>query len=85
MEIAGATGTPLIINDTTQKRTFRQYARVLMDTDFSRHLFYEIMVEREGFAFPVEVEYECYLNFVRINKFMVIRSKIVVCCIWKKL
>jgi len=56
LEIAGAIGTPLIIDAATQKRTFGHYARVLVDIDFSHRLFYEIMVEREGFAFPIEVE-----------------------------
>lgn len=27
-----------------------------MDLDLSRNIFYEIMVEREGYAFPVEIE-----------------------------
>ena len=58
MEIAGAIGTPLIIDRATKKRLFGHYARILVDVDFSRRIFYEIMVEREGFAFPVEVEYE---------------------------
>jgi len=58
MEIASTIGTPLIIDAATQKRTFGHYAHVLVDIDFSHHLFYEIMVQREGFAFPVEVDYE---------------------------
>jgi len=56
MEIFGAIGTPLIIDVATQKRTFGHYARVLVDIDFSCWLFYEITVEREGYAFPVEVK-----------------------------
>jgi hypothetical protein len=35
----------------------------LVYIDFSHRLFYEIMVEREGYAFPVEVEYEWLPNF----------------------
>jgi len=31
--------------------------------DFSKKLFYEILVEREGFSFPVEVVYEWILEF----------------------
>jgi hypothetical protein len=58
MEIAGAIGTTLIIDVATQKHTLGHYAGVLVDIDFSRRLFYEITVEREGYAFPVEVEYE---------------------------
>lgn len=63
MEIAGAIGAPLIIDAATQKHTFSHYARVLVDIDFSRRLFYEITVEREGYAFPVEVEYEWLPDF----------------------
>jgi len=63
MEIAAAIGTPLIIDVATQKRTFGHYVRVLVDIDFSRRLFYEIMVEREVYEFPVEVEYEWLLEF----------------------
>ncbi|AES80212.1 F-box and associated interaction domain protein [Medicago truncatula] len=43
--------TPLIIDTATQKKIFGHYARVLVDVDFSRCLFHEIMVEKEGFAF----------------------------------
>jgi hypothetical protein len=63
LEIAGAIGTPLIIDTATQKRTFGRYARVLVDIDFFCRLFYEIMVEREDFAFPIEVEYEWLPDF----------------------
>jgi len=59
----GAIGTPLLIDRATQKCVFGHYARVLVDIDFSRRLFYEIMVEREGFAFPVEVTYEWIPEF----------------------
>jgi hypothetical protein len=57
LEIVGAIGTPLIIDVATQKHTFGHYARLLVDINFSSRLLYEIMVEREGFAFPDEVEY----------------------------
>ncbi|AET02663.2 DUF4283 domain protein [Medicago truncatula] len=50
LETTGAFGTPLIIDAATQKRTFGHYARVLVDINFSRRFFYEIMVEREGFS-----------------------------------
>lgn len=52
LEVGGGIGTPLIINIATQKRIFGHYVRVLVDIDFSHWLFYEITVEREGFAFP---------------------------------
>jgi hypothetical protein len=57
LEIAGAIDTPLIIDAATQKCPFCHYARVLVDIAFPRRLFYEIIVEREGFSFPIEVEY----------------------------
>ncbi|KEH19695.1 DUF4283 domain protein [Medicago truncatula] len=70
LEIGGAIGTPLIIDIATQKRTFGHYVRVLVDIDFSHWLFYEIMVEREGFAFPIEVEYEWSLTYAHIVSFL---------------
>jgi hypothetical protein len=51
-------GTPLFIDTATQKHTFGHYAQVMVDIDFIRRLFYEAMVERESFAFLVEVDYE---------------------------
>jgi hypothetical protein len=56
-EIASVIGTPLLIDNATSKRLFGHYARILVDMDFTRKIFYEIVVEREGFAFPVEVVY----------------------------
>ena len=57
-EIASAVGTPLLIDNATPKRIFGHYARVLVDMDLSKKLFHEIMVEREGFSFNVEVAFE---------------------------
>lgn len=57
-EIASAVGTPLTIDNATSKRLYGHYARILVDMDCSKKLFYEILVEREGFSFPVEVVYE---------------------------
>jgi len=39
LEIAGAIGTPLIIDAITQKHAFGHYARVLVDINLSRRLF----------------------------------------------
>lgn len=50
-EIAGAVGTPLLIDAATQNRTFDHYARVLVDVDLSKRIFDEVLVEREGYAF----------------------------------
>jgi hypothetical protein len=62
-EIAGAIGTPLVIDNTTKNRVFGHYARLLVDMDLSRNIFHEIMVEKEGYAFPAEVVYEWLPEF----------------------
>ncbi|AES88682.2 hypothetical protein MTR_4g060870 [Medicago truncatula] len=54
----GAVGTPLTIDNVTRNRLYGHYARILVDLDLSRNIFYEAMVEWEGFAFPVAIEYE---------------------------
>jgi hypothetical protein len=40
------------------ERTFGHYARVLVDVDLAKKLIFKILVERKGFAFFVDVEYE---------------------------
>jgi hypothetical protein len=45
-EIAGAIGTPLLIDNVTKNRLFGHYARVLVELDLSENIFYEVMVER---------------------------------------
>jgi len=62
-EIASAVGTTLLIDNATSKRLLGHYARILVDMDFSRKLFHEIVVEREGYAFTVEVVYEWLPDF----------------------
>jgi len=57
-EIASAVGTPIDIDRPTRNRTFGHYARILVDTDLSKRAYDEILVEREDFAFKVEVQYE---------------------------
>jgi hypothetical protein len=57
-EIASAVGTPIDIDGPTRNRTFGHYARILVDIDLSKKLYDEILVEREDFAFKVEVQYE---------------------------
>jgi len=57
-EIAGAVGTPLLIDNVTRNRLYGHYAQILVDLDLSKKIFYEVLVEREGFAFPVDIEYE---------------------------
>jgi len=62
-EIASVVGTPLIIASATQNRLFSHYMRIQVDMDLSRCLFYEILVERDGFAFNMEVQYERLPDF----------------------
>lgn len=63
VEIAGVIVTRLNIDNATKQHVFRNYARVLVDVDFSLHIFDEIMVERDGFAFKLGVAYEWLLEF----------------------
>jgi len=51
-------GTPLVIDNATTKRLYGHYARILVDLDCAKRIFYKILVEWEGFSFPVEVVYE---------------------------
>jgi len=62
-EIAGAVGTPLLIDNVTRNKLYRHYARILIDLDLSKTVFYKVMVEREGFAFPLAIEYEGLPDF----------------------
>jgi len=57
-EIAGAVRTPLLIDNVIKNMLFGHYVRVLVDLDLSKDIFYDVMVEHEGFAFPVEIVYE---------------------------
>jgi len=54
-EIASVVGTPISIDGPTRNRAFGHYARILVDIDLSKRVYDEILVEREGFAFNVEV------------------------------
>ncbi|GAU22700.1 hypothetical protein TSUD_138230 [Trifolium subterraneum] len=60
--IASSLGTPICIDSVTAKpmheRTFGQFARVLVDIDLLQPLRYKLLVERKGFAFFVELDYE---------------------------
>jgi hypothetical protein len=62
-EISSVVGTPLLIYNATSKRLFGHYARILVDMVFSCKLFHEIVVEREGYAFTMEVAYEWLPDF----------------------
>ncbi|KEH26081.1 hypothetical protein MTR_6g043980 [Medicago truncatula] len=49
MEIANGVDTPLLIDEATKKRAFGHYV------DLSKYIFAEMMVEREGYVFHVDV------------------------------
>jgi hypothetical protein len=65
--IASSIGTPLCTDAVTAKplmeQTFGQYARVLVDMDLSQTLRHKVLVERKGFAFFVELEFENLPHF----------------------
>jgi len=57
-EIASAVGTPIDIDGPTRNRTFCHYARILVDIDLLKKAYDEVLVERDGYAFMVEIQYE---------------------------
>ncbi|XP_058741926.1 uncharacterized protein LOC131614346 [Vicia villosa] len=60
--IASSVGIPLCTDSASNKccfeRPFGHYVRVLVDLDLSQELRYKVLVERKGYAFFVELEYE---------------------------
>jgi hypothetical protein len=65
--IASSIGTPICTDAIASKpmfeRTFGQYARVLVDMDLSQTLRYKVLVERKGYAFFVDLDYENLPDF----------------------
>lgn len=65
--IASSIGTPICLDSVTAKpmleRTFGQFARVLVDMDLSQTLRDKVLVERIGFAFFVDIDYENLPHF----------------------
>ncbi|MCH92130.1 NBS resistance protein, partial [Trifolium medium] len=47
-----------MLDDATKKRAYGHYARILVDIDMSKMIYDEVMVERDDFAFYMEVIYE---------------------------
>lgn len=62
-EIASGLGTPLSIDETTQRRRFGIFARVLIDVDLFENLFESVVVEREDHALSISIQYEKYPLF----------------------
>lgn len=58
--IASSIGIPLCTDSASNKgcfdRTFGHYLRVLVDLELTKELSYNLLVERKGFAFFVELE-----------------------------
>ncbi|XP_058746831.1 uncharacterized protein LOC131619788 [Vicia villosa] len=65
--IASCVGTPICIDAASSKsrmdRTFGQYVRVLIDMDLTKPLNHNVLVERTGFAFFADIEYENLPHF----------------------
>ena len=58
LEIASTIATPIDIDGPTRERKFGHYTRILVDIDLSKTTYDEVLVERDGFAFMVEIQYE---------------------------
>ncbi|XP_019460141.1 PREDICTED: uncharacterized protein LOC109359901 [Lupinus angustifolius] len=61
--IAGGIGTPISLDEATNNRTFGHFARVLVDVSLKGNIPDQILVEREGYAFFVGIEYENLPDF----------------------
>ncbi|MCH82982.1 hypothetical protein A2U01_0003796 [Trifolium medium] len=65
--IASSVGTPICTDAIAAKpmfeRTFGHFARVLVDMDLTQPLRNKVLVERKGFAFFVDLDYENLPNF----------------------
>ncbi|WJX89597.1 hypothetical protein P8452_71581 [Trifolium repens] len=84
--IASSLGTPICTDAVTAKpmheRTFGQFARVLVDMDLSQPLRYKVLVERKGFAFFIEIDYENVPDFC--NECQIIGHHIDNCRRWNQ-
>jgi hypothetical protein len=60
--IAGSIGTPICMDSASAKpmheRTFGQFVRILVDVGLLQPLRHKLLVERKGFGFFVDLEYE---------------------------
>lgn len=70
--IASSVGTPICTDSISGKpmieRTFGHFARVLVDMDLAQQLRYRVLVERKGYAFFVDLEYENLPDFCEYCK-----------------
>ncbi|XP_019433032.1 PREDICTED: uncharacterized protein LOC109339940, partial [Lupinus angustifolius] len=56
--IAGGIGTPISLDDATSNRSFGHFSKVLVELNLKDNLPDQILVEREGYAFFVNIEYD---------------------------
>lgn len=56
--ISRCVGIPLSLDDAIKNRSLGHYAKVLVDVDLAGSLHEQVLVEREGFAFKVSIDYE---------------------------
>lgn len=65
--IASSAGSPICTDANIGKsmfdRTFRLFARVLIDIDLEKERLYRVLVERKGFAMFVDLDYEQIPDF----------------------
>jgi len=57
-EIASGLGSPLTIDEASQHKRFGLFARILIDVNFAEKLFESIIIETEGHALTIMVQYE---------------------------
>ncbi|KAE9610643.1 putative transcription factor interactor and regulator CCHC(Zn) family [Lupinus albus] len=51
-------GTPISLDEATSSHSFGHFAKILVDIDLKSDLPNQILVEREGYAFFVSIEYD---------------------------
>ncbi|XP_045832867.1 uncharacterized protein LOC123924134 [Trifolium pratense] len=63
--IAGGVGVPICLDERTSDRSsgFGHYARVLVEIDLSKKLYHQILVQRVGYSFTVNLKFENLPSF----------------------
>ncbi|XP_019429250.1 PREDICTED: uncharacterized protein LOC109336882 [Lupinus angustifolius] len=56
--IVGGIGTPISLHEATTNRSFGHFAKVLVELNLKSKLPNQILVERDDFAFFVQIDYE---------------------------
>jgi hypothetical protein len=72
--IVSSVGTPICTDQLTNKprfdREFGHFARVLVDVDLKKEPIYRVLVERIGFAFFVDIDFENRPNFCHLCNYI---------------